>query len=245
MRVEICVDSAEGAVAAERGGADRVELCDNLLEGGTTPSAGCIKVARRGVKVGLQVIIRPRGGDFLYTDRELEVMREDIRLAKDLGADGVVLGCLTAGGDIDVSHTGELLELARPMNVTFHRAFDMSRDPNRALEDLIKLRVDRVLTSGQEASCLEGLDLLAALEKQSAGRIIVMPGGGITPRNVGRIIAGTGVKEVHLSARSTVESAMQYRNPRVFMGGTLRPAEFTWKGTDEELVRGMVRTVRP
>lgn len=244
MRVEICVDSATGALAAERGGADRVELCDNLLEGGTTPSAGCIKVARRRLKIGLQVIIRPRGGDFLYTEDELEVMREDIRMAKDLGADGVVLGCLTPAGDIDCARTEELIGLARPLNVTFHRAFDMCRNPQTALEELIQLGVDRVLTSGQEASCLEGLDLLAALAKQAAGRIIVMPGGGSTLRNVQKIVDATGVKEVHLSARATVESAMQYRNTRVFMGGTLRPPEFNWKTTDENSVRNVVAAVR-
>src|SRR5690348_7558857 len=163
MRVEICVDSAPGAVAAEHGGADRVELCDNLLEGGTTPSAGCIKVARRRLKIGLQVIIRPRGGDFLYSEDELEVMREDIRMAKDLGADGVVIGCLTPEGDIDRGRTEELIKLARPLNVTFHRAFDMCCDANQGLERLIALGVDRVLTSGQEASCIEGCELIAAL----------------------------------------------------------------------------------
>ena len=244
MRVEICVDSVTGAFAAERGGADRVELCDNLLEGGTTPSAGCIKVARRGLKIGLQVIVRPRGGDFLYDEQEMEVMGEDIRLAKDLGADGVVLGCLTAEGEIDKARTHELIELARPLNVTFHRAFDMCREPYKGLEDLIALGVDRVLTSGQEVSCLESLDLIAALHKQAAGRIIVMPGGGITLRNIQRIIEGTGVTEVHLSARSSVESNMIYRNARVYMGGTLRPPEFSWKTTDEKIVRSIVETVR-
>ncbi len=244
MRVEICVDSASGAIAAQAGGADRVELCDNLLEGGTTPSAGCIKVARRGLKIGLQVIIRPRGGDFLYSPEELEVMREDIRIAKDLGADGVVIGCLTAAGDIDQARTAELVGLARPMNVTFHRAFDMCRDPGQGLEDLIALGVDRVLTSGQEATCLEGLETLAALQKQARGRIIVMPGGGITPRNVKRIVSASGVSEVHLSARRSVESGMTYRNTNVFMGGTLRPPEFSWKITDEGQVRRVVEEVR-
>jgi copper homeostasis protein len=244
MRVEICADSAGGAFAAERGGADRVELCGNLMEGGTTPSTGCIRVARSGLKIGLQIIIRPRGGDFLYSAHELAVMREDIRTARELSADGVVIGCLTASGDIDRSRTGELIELARPMKVTFHRAFDMCRDPYQALEDLVALRVDRVLTSGQEDSCLEGLELIAALQKQAAGRIIVMPGGGITPRNVQRIVAGTGVTEVHLSARRTMESAMDFRNSRVFMGGTLRPAEFNWKSTDENGVREVVNRLR-
>jgi copper homeostasis protein len=244
MRVEICVDSPAGAFAAERGGADRVELCDNLLEGGTTPSAGCIKVARRDLKIGLHVLIRPRGGDFLYTAEEMEVMREDIRLAKELGVDGVVIGCLTAAGDIDQARTGELLALARPLKVTFHRAFDMCREPRAALEEVIGLGCERVLTSGQEASCLEGLELIAALQQQAAGRIIVMPGGGITPRNVQRIVAGTGVGEVHLSARRSVESGMLHRNSSCFMGGTLRPPEFSWKTTDESAVRRVVEELR-
>ena len=244
IRVEICVDSAAGAFAAERGGADRVELCDNLLEGGTTPSAGAIRVARRGLKIGLQVIIRPRGGDFLYSAEELEVMREDIQMAKQLGADGVVIGCLTPQGDIDLTRTAQLIDLARPLNVTFHRAFDMCRDPSKALEDLITLRVERVLTSGQEASCLEGSELISALRKQAAGRIIVMPGGGLTSRNIQRIVADTGVAEVHLSARRRVESAMSYRNSSVFMGGTLRPPEFSWKTTDENTVRSIVESLQ-
>jgi copper homeostasis protein len=244
MRVEICVDSPAGAFAAERGGADRVELCDNLLEGGTTPSAGCIRVTRRGLKIGLQVIIRPRGGDFLYSADEFEVMREDIRIAKELGADGVVIGCLTSDGDIDRDRVADLIQLARPLNVTFHRAFDMCRDPRQALENLIALKVDRVLTSGQEASCLEGLDLLAELQKQAGGRIIVMPGGGITPRNVQRIVAGSGVSEVHLSARRSVSSGMTYRNGNCFMGGALRPPEFGWKVTDETAVQSLVNLLR-
>ncbi|MFO1497348.1 MAG: copper homeostasis protein CutC [Verrucomicrobiota bacterium] len=133
MKIEICVDSVDGALAAENGGADRVELCDNLLEGGTTPSGGCIKLARERLRIGLQVIIRPRGGDFLYSASEAAVMAEDIQLAKALGADGVVLGALTAAGDIDLALTRSLIALARPMNVTFHRAFDMCRDPRRSL----------------------------------------------------------------------------------------------------------------
>src|SRR5689334_14229162 len=145
MLIEICVDSAAGAFAAQSGGADRVELCANLLEGGTTPSAGTIKVIRRGLKIGLQVIIRPRGGDFLYDEHEIEIMREDIRIAKDLGADGIVIGCLTAQGEIDKTRTQELISLARPLNVTFHRAFDMCGDARQGLEDLIALGAERVL----------------------------------------------------------------------------------------------------
>jgi copper homeostasis protein len=242
--IEICVDSVEGAIAAERGGANRVELCDNLLEGGTTPSAGCIKLARTQLRIGLQVIVRPRGGDFLYTLTEFEVMAEDVRTAKNLGANGVVIGCLTAAGDIDLERTRALIDLARPLNVTFHRAFDMCRDPKRALEDLIGLGVDRVLTSGQEATCLEGQDLIAELHRQAAGRIIILPGGGLTPRNIKRVVDATGVTEVHLSARATVQSAMLFRNHRCFMGGALRPPEFNWKATDETSVRAVVDALR-
>ena len=242
MHVEICVDSIGGAMAAERGGADRVELCANLLEGGTTPSAGCIKLARR-VKIGLYIMIWPRGGDFLYQSEELEIMREDIRMAKDLGADGVVLGCLAADGNINRSQTEQLLNLAKPLQVTFHRAFDMSIDPERALEDLVALGVDRVLTSGQEASAVEGMECIGALHKQAAGRIQVIGGGGITLRNVQRIVDSTGISEIHLSARTSVESGMSYRNQRVFMGGALRPPEFSWKTTDESRVRSIVELV--
>jgi copper homeostasis protein len=244
MKIEICVDSVEGAMAAERGGADRVELCDNLLEGGTTPSAGCIKIARKNIRIGLQVIIRPRGGDFLYSDTEMAVMLEDVQTAKALGADGVVIGCLTAAGDIDVDRTRTLIAAARPLNVTFHRAFDMCRDPKQALEQLVQLGVDRVLTSGQESSVLEGLELICQLRQQAKNRIIVMPGGGLTPQNIARIVQASGVSEVHLSARSSVESRMQHRNTRCFMGGALRPPEFSWKTTSESAVRTVVQSLR-
>lgn len=243
MRVEICVDSVEGAIAAQAGGADRVELCDNLLEGGTTPSAGTIRAARRKLTIGLHVIIRPRGGDFLYSDDEMDVMREDVRTAKELGADGVVIGCLTSRGDIDVERNRDLIALARPLSVTFHRAFDMCRDPKTALEDLVNLGVNRLLTSGQEATCVEGLELLRELQVQAAGRVIIMPGGGLTPRNIRKVVEATGVSEVHLSARKNVESGMVYRNSRVFMGGTLRPPEFSWKVTDAEAVRAVVTSL--
>jgi copper homeostasis protein len=243
IRVEICVDSVEGALAAQRGGADRVEFCDNLLEGGTTPSAGQIKLARARLQIGLQIIIRPRGGDFLYHPTEIEVMREDIRMAKDLGADGVVLGCLTASGDIDSDRCAEWIALARPLNVTFHRAFDMCRDPRQALEDLVRLGVDRVLTSGQETTCVEGMDLIRELRQQADNRIVIMPGGGLTPRNIRKVVDHTGVTEVHLSARKSVESAMEFRNSRCFMGGALRPPEFSSKTTDESAVRAVLESL--
>jgi copper homeostasis protein len=244
MRIEICVDSVEGALAAQRGGADRVELCDNLMEGGTTPSGGCIKVVRENLSIGLQVMIRPRGGDFLYSDLEFNVMKEDLRLTKALGADGVVFGCLTAAGDVDLQRTRELVELARPLHVTFHRAFDMCRDPRQSLEELVQAGVDRLLTSGQEASAVEGLDLIRELQVQAAGRLVIMPGGGLSARNVAKFVQSTGVTEVHLSARSSVESGMKHRNTRCFMGGALRPPEYAWKTTDESAVRSVVTTLR-
>lgn len=241
MNVEICVDSPDAAAAAEAGGAVRVELCANLFEGGTTPSAGCIRVTRERVgRAGLHVLIRPRAGDFLYSESEWAVVCADVITAKTLAADGVVVGCLTPEGDIDVVRLQQLVALARPMQVTFHRAFDMCREPRRALEQLVELGVDRLLTSGQDSSCLEGVDLIAELHAQAAGRIVVMPGGGITARNVAKIVAATGVRDVHMSARTTVASGMLHRNGNAFMGGVLRPAEFEWKTTSSDIVRAVV-----
>ncbi|MEO1087359.1 MAG: copper homeostasis protein CutC, partial [Acidobacteriota bacterium] len=180
--VEVCLDSADSAVAAAEGGARRVELCDNLIEGGTTPSAGMIAATRRRVTIGLQVMIRPRGGDFLYSDAEVEAMLYDVGVAKDLGADGVVFGVLCADGTVDRDATARLIDAARPMSVTFHRAFDMTRDPFEALDALIELGVDRLLTSGQEATVADGVELLTALVERAGDRLVVMPGCGLTPR---------------------------------------------------------------
>jgi len=244
IRIEICADSVSGALAAQRGGAHRVELCQGLSEGGTTPSAAATRLARRALTLPLHVLLRPRVGDFLYDDTEMGVIREDLNTARGLGADGIVIGFLTASGTIDRDRTSEITKLARPMSVTFHRAFDMCVDPVAGLEALIELGVDRVLTSGQEASCVEGLELLAQLHKQSAGRIIVMPGGGINLHNTTQIVEATGVSEIHLSASHTVQSGMEFRNERCFMGGASRTSEFAWKTTDENLVRGVVEALQ-
>ncbi len=241
---EICVDSVEGAIAAQTGGAQRVELCDNLLEGGTTPSAGTIAVARQHLTIGLNVIIRPRGGDFCYSDVEFAVMQHDVAQAKQLGADGVVIGLLNPDGTVDKARTAKLIEIARPLSVTFHRAFDMTNDPYQALEDLISLGLNRVLTSGQEDSVLEGLDLITALVQQAGDRIIVMPGGGIHERNLKKIVTQSGVREVHMTARREIESRMTYRNPNPYMGGALRPPEFSRLETDAARVRGLIDITR-
>ena len=231
--IEVCVDTVESALAAQQGGANRVELCDNLLEGGTTPSAGAIEVALQRLNIGVHVMIRPRGGDFCYSDVEFDIMRRDVALAKRLGAHGVVFGILRPDGTVDTERSRVLIELARPLSVTFHRAFDVTRDPYQALEDLIDLGVDRVLTSGQEISVLEGLDLIADLVRKAAGRIIIMPGGG-TERNIKKVVACCGVNEVHVIAPTVVESRMNYRNNRVFMGGELRPPEYSRITTNPE-----------
>jgi copper homeostasis protein len=244
MQFEICVDSCEGVRAARDAGADRVELCANLLEGGTTPSLGMIRRARTIGDIGLHVIIRPRGGDFLYSHEEFEVMHADILAAREEGADGVVLGLLQPDGRIDAKRTNALMETARPMSVTFHRAFDMASDPFEALETLIDLGVKRVLTSGQEVSALEGLSLIAELNRRAGERIIVMPGGGITPGNVERIVRESGVREIHFAALEAVESGMRFRRGNVFMGGEFRAPEYVGSVTSGMLIRAVLDRAR-
>jgi copper homeostasis protein len=239
---EICVDSVDAALAAQEGGGDRLELCADLLEGGTTPSAGTVQRTLETLRTPVNVIIRPRGGDFCYSDAEFEVMRRDVEMVKDWGASGVVIGILKPDGTIDAGRTAVLVEVARPLSVTFHRAFDVTRDPYAALETLIDLGIDRVLTTGQESSALEGLDLIADLVQRAGNRIIVMP-GGITERTAARIVAGSGAKEFHFAALSSVVGRMAYRNPRVFMGGELRPPEYTLSVTDPATVRAVIAAV--
>lgn len=216
--IEVCVDSVASALAAERGGAARVELCSDLLEGGITPSAGMIETVREKISIGLQVIVRPRGGDFCYEDDEFEIMRHDVLLSKRLRADGVVFGILNPNGTIDVKRTRELVELARPMNVTFHRAFDMSSDLFSALEDVIATGADRLLTSGGRQQCMQGKDAIADLVKHGKNRIIVMAGGGIGHNDVAHIIEETGVAEIHVGLSTQVASPMLYRNPAISLG---------------------------
>lgn len=237
--IEICVDSVESAIAAEVGGADRVELCSNLMEGGTTPSAGAITLARENLAIKLHVIIRPRGGDFYYSDIEFDVMLRDIATAKELGADGIVIGILLADGTVDVKRTRELVEIARPMSVTFHRAFDMTRDAFEALETLMDLGVDRILTSGQEPSAIEGLDMITQLVERAGKRITIMACGGLRTATVGRVIAQTKVTEIHATGFVDKASEMQYRNERVFMGGTLMPQEYSRAVTDADKIASL------
>jgi copper homeostasis protein len=236
---EICVDSVEAALAAQEGGGDRVELCADLLEGGTTPSAGTVQLTLETLRIPVNVIIRPRGGDFCYSATEFEVMRRDIEMAKAWGANGVVIGILNPDGTVHVDRTRTLVEAARPLSVTFHRAFDVTRDPFEALETLIGLGIDRVLTTGQESSALEGLDLIAELVQRAGDRLIIMP-GGIGERTAARIVAGSGAREFHFTALSSINGRMAYRNPRVFMGGELRPPEYALSVTDPAGVRAVI-----
>jgi copper homeostasis protein len=190
-------------------------------------------------------MIRPRGGDFIFDDDEFAIMRADIETAKVLGADGVVIGVLTADGEIDAERTDDLLSLARPLSVTFHRAFDMTRDPLRALKALVDIGVDRVLTSGQEATVLEGLPLLTKLFELAGDGIVVMPGGGITSRNIGRIVDVLTPKEIHFAALQSVLSPMRFRRPQVFMGGELRPPEYDRLDTSLDSVRALMAGAGP
>lgn len=217
--IEVCTYSAESVAKAAEGGANRCELCSAIPEGGCTPSAGEIWKARQIPGIKLMVMIRPRGGDFLYTDDEIDIMIKDIDNAKNLGADGVVFGCLTADGDIDVFKMKKLMEHCTGLDVTCHRAFDMCRDPFKALEDLISVGVNRVLTSGLKSKAVEGIPMLKKLVDQSHGRIIIMPGCGINKTNIVQIAKETGAKEIHFSAKGLIPSLMDYRNNDVSMNG--------------------------
>ncbi|HUD13713.1 MAG TPA: copper homeostasis protein CutC, partial [Terracidiphilus sp.] len=181
MVLEVCIDSVESAIAAERGGSKRVELCSDLLEGGVTPGAGLISAVRRHIGIDLFVMIRPRGGDFLYSDLEFEVMKEEIVHARRLGANGIVLGLLDGQGRVDVARTRTLVELAAPLPVTFHRAIDMTPDLIAALDDVIATGAVRILTSGGAPSIQQGMDEIARMVKAARGRIAIMPGGGVNP----------------------------------------------------------------
>ena len=217
--VEVCANGVESCIAAQEGGADRVELCAGIPEGGTTPSYGEIKVARRVLTTTrLHVIIRPRGGDFLYSDLELERMAADIAVCRELGVDGVVFGCLNADGTIDVEKNRYLMECSHGMSVTMHRAFDRAVNPEQALEDVIALGFDRILTSGQQPKAIQGAELLAQLNRQAAGRIILMAGSGVTEQNISELHEATGLHEFHFSAREQQASMMQYVNPNLYMG---------------------------
>jgi copper homeostasis protein len=240
--IEVCVDSADSACAAERGGAGRIELCSGLLEGGVTPSTGLIELVRKNVEIGLHIMIRPRGGDFCYDDEEFEVMRRDIVNAKQLGANGVVVGTLDVDGRVDVNRTRRLIELARPLSVTFHRAFDMSADLFRSLEDVCAAEADRILTSGGQQTSVVGREMITRLVAAANGRITIMPGSGINEQNAAGLIQETGVREIHVGLRSSSPSPMRHQNPQVTMGAA-KGGEYVRFRVLEESVRNLHRAI--
>jgi copper homeostasis protein len=238
MLLEACADSISSALAAQRGGADRVELTANLLEGGTSPSPGTVAIARKLLSIGLYVMVRPRGGDFLYSPEEFGTMKADIIAYREAGADGIVTGILRADGTIDEERMSILISLARPMSVTFHRAFDMTSDPFQSLGKLIKLKTDRILTSGQKSTALEGAGMIRLLVERSAGQVAIMPGNGINEDNLAEIARLTGASEFHAAMQARVKSKMTFFNRKTSMGkGTTD--EFEWLETSETRVRRM------
>lgn len=242
--VEICVEGVDGLVAAQSAGADRVELCAALVEGGITPSMGTVRAALAAATIPFHVIIRPRGGDFLYSDLEFRSMLEDVRLLRELGVAGIVVGCLKADGTIDETRMAALVAEARPLSITCHRAFDMTRDPAEALESLVRCGVDRVLTSGQRDTAGEGAGLLAELVRQADGRIVILGCGALDPETVADVVRRTGLREIHFAALRDMPSAMAWRNPRVGMGGDDLDREYRLTVTDPDLVARTIAAAR-
>ena len=244
MLFEVCLQSVAGAVAAEAGGAGRVELCANLIEGGTTPSLATIEATLAAINIPTMVMIRPRGGDFLYSDRELDVMLRDVALCREAGAYGVVFGCLNRRGDVARPQVQRLIqEAGEKLRITFHRAFDVCRDPMDAQDELIELGVDRILSSGQAPTVPAGRELLRELVKRGGERITMLPGCGLTPENVAENVRYLGVQEFHATAFVREHSRMEHRNEAVYMGLPGLP-EFERDVTGVEEVRRFVRAVQ-
>jgi len=241
--IEIVAYNIESAMKAQEGGADRVEFCDNPAEGGTTPSYGAIAQVRQHLNIDVFVMIRPRGGDFLYSVEEYHAMKKDIEACKRLSVDGIVFGILKADGTLDKEKCKRLIDFARPLKVTCHRAFDMTKDPFQALEDCIDAGFDKILTSGQQQKAIEGVDLIRELILKANGRIVVMPGSGIDEGTVKEIVSKSSAAEIHFSARSVRESKMQFRNDKIGGMGTDEGKNWEIRTVDPErirAIRGMV-----
>jgi copper homeostasis protein len=237
MKAEIVVYNIASALAAQAGGADRIELCDNPGEGGTTPSAGVVEVVRQHLNLDVFAMLRPRGGDFCYSSYEFYAMKRDLFQFQKLSIDGVVFGILLPDGTIDRKRCAELIAKARPLKVTCHRAFDMTRDPRQALEDCIEIGFDRILTSGQKPQAIEGVDLIRELIEQAAGRISIMPGSGVNENTVAQIISKTGAQEIHFSAMGSEPSKMVYKNQAIAGMGSDEGSEYLLRTVDPERVK--------
>jgi copper homeostasis protein len=242
MILEICVDSVESAIASQAGGAQRVELCSDLNEGGITPSTGLIQAVRKHVSIEVFAMVRPRGGDSFYTSYEYDVMRADVSDMKELGVDGIVVGMLDQDGQVDVERTRELVQLAHPMQVTFHRAFDMSADLDASLEQVIETGADRILTSGGVQTVTQGAERVTHLIDKSKGRIGIMVGGGIRQENIRKIALRTGATEFHCSLRIRTQSPVTFRNLSLKLGSVAND-EFARYVVLEENVRGLSDTL--
>lgn len=238
MQIEVCSFSLNSCLVAQRAGASRIELCGGLAEGGTTPSAGLIQLVRQQLTIPFYVMIRPRGGDFLYSETEFVVMKADIQLAKALGADGLVFGLLNPDGSVDEERTKQLVDLADPLPVTFHRAFDMARDPLEALEAVIRTGAVRILTSGQQQTAEAGLSVLRQLSQTATGRIEIMAGAGVNARNA-QLFIDAGVDALHLSGSQKEDSGMIFRQPSVSMASSL-PGEYEYVEASEDKIRAIV-----
>ncbi len=239
--IEVCATSINSAIAAERGGAKRIELCDNIHEGGTTPSFANISLAQELLNIDVCVLIRPRGGDFLYNDLEFQLMKRDIEMAKGIGVTGVVIGILDKNGLVDMRRMKELLDIARPMHVVFHRAFDMAADPLIAFNQLLELGVDRLLTSGQRNTAIEGVGLIRKLVSIADRRIDIMPGSGINTVNFKDLVEKTGALDFHLTGRGIVESEMSYRSDDVVLNSFGHRDDFDRMETNPSIISEIVR----
>ena len=241
--LEICSFSLESCLTAQKAGAGRVELCGGMFEGGTTPSAGLISLARQNLTIKLYVMIRPRGGEFCYSDAEIEVMKADIQVAKNLGADGVVFGILNPDGSVDKRRTAELVKLAAPLKVTFHRAFDVAKDPFQALEDVIDCGCERILTSGQKNIAFEGIDLLKKLVDKTQNRIEIMAGSGVSAQNAQQFL-NIGVHALHMTGKGTIESKMVFRKSDVSMASNSLSNEYEIYEADFEKCKSVVEILK-
>jgi len=242
--LEICCGSLEDAIEAEAGGADRVELCASLFFGGLTPSFGTIVEARRRLRIPAIVMVRPRGGGFCYTEPEFAAMVADAEAAIDQGVAGLVFGILTPDGAIDRARTKRLRDVAAGRDAVFHRAFDVTPDPFRALDELVDLGITRVLTSGQQDTVPEGLDLIKKLVDHAGDRIQVMPGGGIKPFNFDEVIARTGCRQIHVAAFTSRRDDSTHNRPFVTFGGALFPPENQYDLTDRTVVEQLAKRHR-
>lgn len=239
MTIEIVVYNVTSALQAQAGGADRIELCDNPGEGGTTPSLGMVETVRQNTTLDVFPMVRPRGGDFCYSRSEFHAMKRDLYHFQKAGVDGIVFGILMPDGRIDKKRCKELIDKIRPLQATCHRAFDMTRDPFEALEDCIEVGFDRILTAGQKPKAVEGVELLAELVKRASGRIRIMPGSGVNEGTVEEIVSATGVQEIHFSATAMQPSTMVYHNPAIAGMGDDAGSEYLLRSVDPERIKKM------